>query len=113
MWRKPGAPEVVSPLIAQRSGVTSGLTGQTNTGARIWGGTGYPPSRTTVARPTRRPPSIPGPDRGSREGGQGSMREVLGVWIDWKAIFNESSGSFWLLIAKGAVGPALGLEPNL
>jgi hypothetical protein len=48
--------------IGQRSGVPSGLTGQTVTGARVWGGTA-PPSRATAAQPTRhrRPPRHPGP----------------------------------------------------
>src|SRR5690606_973241 len=83
MWRTLRAPPVSSPPMGWAGFVLGaplrtscagpepfGLAGQTVTEARVWGGTGYPPSHATVARPTRhrRPPSIPGPDRGSREG---------------------------------------------
>ena len=81
-WGGPGSSLRSLPApIGQRSGVPSGLTGQTVTGARIWGGTA-PPSHATVARPTRhrRPPSTPGPDRGSREGDGGDYAGGGAAW---------------------------------
>src|SRR5690606_7868545 len=54
---------------------------------------GSSPSRATSARPNRyrRPPLIPGPDQGSREGDARSIAQAGATWINSRRIFSRSN----------------------